>query len=188
MERTLKIFGILVVVISINSCAALRGAEIWRINAEIERSVLSVENEAFQQETEINLTIVKRGLWSMQSSFQKNIIYMYFRSLLNNTLAYSLDTNQKEFARQIIQNDEISISINDQYQNYSEFERAILLIASTSTLALLNDNNFNLNEAQSMFFRFIESYDPDSITGIVDAQWFRDRNVTVTGDGIIIGQ
>ncbi|MCL2400984.1 MAG: hypothetical protein FWC91_14740 [Defluviitaleaceae bacterium] len=99
-----------------------------------------------------------------------------------------MDINQKEFARQIVKNDGIIVIINGQHQNYSEFERAILLIASTSTLALLSDSNFDLNEAQNMFFRFIESYDPNSITGIVSAQWFRNRNVTVTGDSILIGQ
>ena len=84
MKRIFEILGVLLVVISVNSCAVFRGGEVWRVNAEIERSVLSVENESFQQETEINLTIVKRGLWSMQSSFRNSAIDMYFRSLLNN--------------------------------------------------------------------------------------------------------
>jgi hypothetical protein len=78
------------------------------------------------------------------------------------------------------------IVINAQFQDFTEYEKAILIIASTSTLALLRDTNFNQNEVQNMFFRFIEGYDENDISNIVNAQWFKDKNITITNNGIII--
>jgi hypothetical protein len=193
MNRFVQIKGLTVIIfvitgcILLSGCMALMGLQVWQANSEINRTVLSAENEVFQQETGINIASVKRGLWSMQSTFRNGMINSYFKSLMDNRLVFSVNGNQREFAQQDIRdNDEIGVSVNNQYQNYSEYEKLIMLIASTSTLALRRDINFNQNEVPNMFFKFIKSYDERDIPGITKAQWYKDKNITVTDNGIII--
>ena len=186
MKKVIGIFGSMACIFTINSCVLLNGAAVMQASNEINRSVLSIENENFQQEYGIELIFVKRGLWSMQSTFKNSMIELYYRSLLDNRLVFSFDSAVREFAQQRIIDDEINIVINGQFQNFTEYEKAILIIASTSTLALLRDTNFNQNEVQNMFFRFIETYDKEDIPNIVNAQWFKDKNITIINNGVII--
>jgi hypothetical protein len=187
MKLLTQIFSLTICAIFITGCAIFGGAAVMAANNEINKSTLSVENENFQQEAGINLTIVKRGLWSMQSTYKNSMIELYYKSLLDNRLVYSVDNSKNEFAQQNHNNDAISIVINGQYQDYTEFEKAILLIASTSTLALLRDSNFNKNGVPDMFFKFIGEYDPSEIPGIINAQWFKNKSITIIDDSIIIG-
>jgi hypothetical protein len=106
---------------------------------------------------------------------------------MESRLVFSVNGNQREFAQQEIRdNEEIGISINNQFQDYSKYEKLILIIASTSTLALRRDANFKQNEVPDMFFKFIASYDDGDIPGIINAKWYKDKNITVTDNGIII--
>jgi hypothetical protein len=105
---------------------------------------------------------------------------------MNYRLIFSVNEEQKEFAQQEIRDDGIKIFINNQYRDYSEFERFVMLLASTSTLALLRDTNFKQNEIPNMFFKFVNAYDDGSMPGITNAEWFKTRNITVTDNGIII--
>ena len=186
MKRIFLIIGLMAIIFSINSCAIFRGGAVLQASREIDQSVLSIENEKFQQESGINLTWVKRGMWSMQNTFRNRLIEMYYRSLLSNDLVFIINNNQRELAKQSINDNNINIVINNQFQNYLEYERFVLLIASTSSLALLSDTNHNKNEITNMFFRFINEYNDGSIPGITNAQWFKDKNITITNDGIII--
>jgi hypothetical protein len=188
MKKNIQFLWLIVFILVINGCLIYRGSAVLLANNEINSSVLSVENDNFQQKAGINLTVVKRGLWSMQSTYRNSMIEFYYKSLLDNRLVYLMDDDKKEFAQQraIIDNT-ISIIINSQFQLYTEYEKAILLIASTSTLALLNDPNFNRNEVSNMFFKFIGEYDAKEIPGIINAQWFKNRNIVITDIGIIIG-
>jgi hypothetical protein len=154
MKKIIGAFGLMACIFTINSCALLGGVAVMQAGSEINQSVLSVENEKFKQEYGIELVIVKRGLWSMQSTFKNSMIELYYRSLLDNRLVFSFDSIRKEFAQQRITGDMISITINGQFQDFSEYEKAILIIASTSTLALLRDTNFKQDEVPNMFFRF----------------------------------
>jgi hypothetical protein len=193
MSKAVHIRGLMVAVLAVtgcillNGCMAMLGLNVWRVNGEINRTALSAENEVFQRETGINIASVKRGLWSMQNAYRNKMIDLYFNSLMDNRLVFSVDGNQREFAQQEIRdNEEIGVSINNQYQNYSEYEKLIMVIASTSTLALRRDANFKQNEVPDMFFQFIKRYDDGDIPGIVNAQWYKDKNITVTDNGIII--
>jgi len=186
VKKNLGIFGLMACVFTINSCAILGGVAVLQAIGEIDRSALSIENENFQQEYGIELIVIKRGLWSMQSTFRNSMIQLYYRSLLDNRLVFSFNSDIKEFAQQVIIDDRINIVINGQFQDFTEYEKAILIIASTSTLALLRDTNFNQDKVQNMFFRFIERYDEKDIPNIVNAKWFKDKNITTTNNGIII--
>jgi hypothetical protein len=187
MKKYIGVFGLMACIFTITSCALLGGAAVMQASSEINQSVLSVENENFQQEYGIELIIVKRGLWSMQSTFKNSMIELYYRSLLDNRLVFSFDSIRREFAQQRIIDDMISIVINGQFQNFTEYEKEILIIASTSTLALLRDTNFKQDEIPNMFFRFIDEYDKTDIPNIISAQWFRGKNIIIANDGIIIG-
>jgi hypothetical protein len=186
MKKFIKILWLISFILIINSCVILRGSAVLLANNEINASVLSAENENFQQKAGINLTVVKRGLWSMQSTYKNSMIKLYYKNLLDNRLVFSVDDSKKEFAQQKTIDNTISIIINNQYQYYTEYEKAILLIASTSTLALLNDSSFNKKEVPNMFFKFIEEYDAIEIPGIINAQWFKNRNILIVDCGIII--
>jgi len=186
MKQYVKCLILTVLVITINSCALFRGGAVWQASNEIDASSLSSENEDFQQKAGIRLILVKRGLWSMQSTFKNSMINSYYKKLLDNNLVYSLDENQKEFAQQKTVDDIIHITINNQFQYFTEYEKAIILIASTSTLALLNDPNFNKKEIPNMFFKFIESYDAKEIPGIIYTQWYTKRDILITDNGGII--
>ena len=186
MKFVKSIFCILAVLLLINSCAILSGGAVWAASRQIDDSTLSIENAAFEQESGIQLIVVKRGLWSMQNSFKIKSIELYFLSLLDNSLTYLLNTNQNEYVKQTIQNEKIIITTNNRFNNYSDYERAILLIASTSTLALISDTSFNQRNTQNMFFSFIDSYDSREIPNIVNSQWYKNKNITITANGIII--
>jgi hypothetical protein len=187
MKRFVWIFCLIGFIFTVNNCVIFSGGAVLKAANEINASVLSAENESFQKEAEINLTIVKRGLWSMQSTYKNSMIELYYKSLLDNRLVYSVDNSKNEFAQQNHNNDTIGIVINGQYQDYTEFEKAILLIVSTSTLALLRDSNFNKNEVPNMFFKFIGEYNPSEILGIINAQWFKNKSITIIDDSIVIG-
>jgi hypothetical protein len=187
MKKIIGIFGLMACVLTINSCVLLRGAIVIQASSEINQSVLSIENENFQQEYGIELIVVKRGLWSMQSAFKNSMIELYYRSLLDNHLVFSFDSIKKEFAQQRIIGDMINIVINGQFQNFTEYEKAILIIVSASTLALLRDTNFKQDEVPDMFFRFIDKYDKKNIPNIISTQWFKDKNIMIIDDGVIIG-
>jgi len=122
----------------------------------------------------------------MQNSFKNKSIEHYFLSLLDNNLTYLLNTSQNEFVKQTIQNEKILIVTNNQFNSYTDYERIILLIASTSTLALMSDASYNQRNTQNMFFSFIDSYDSRDIPNIVNTQWYKNKNITITSDGIII--
>ena len=122
----------------------------------------------------------------MQNTFKNKSLEKYFISLLDNNLTYSLNNNQNEFVKQIIQGEKINIMTNNQFINYSNYERAILLIASTSTLALMSDTSYNQSNTKNMFFKFIESYDSRDFPNIANAQWYKNKNITITADGILI--
>ncbi|MCL2186958.1 MAG: hypothetical protein FWB86_14085, partial [Treponema sp.] len=143
MKRMFLILGLMVIIFIINSCAVLSGVVVLQAMREIDQSTLSFENENFQSESGIDLTVVKRGLWSMQNTYRNNSIKMYYRSLLVNDLVFSLNNDQRELVRQNINGNNINITINTQFQNYSEYEKAIFLIVSTTSLALLHDTTFN---------------------------------------------
>lgn len=153
---------------------------------QINQSSLSMENAKFEQESGIELVIVKRGLWSMQNTFKNKSIEQYFLCLLNNDLTYSLNKNQNEFIKQIIHDDKIHITTNNQFYNYSNYEKAILLIVSTSTLALMTDTSYNQNNIQNMFFNFITNYDTSELPNIVNSQWYKNKNIRLTSNGILI--
>ena len=188
MKSFFKILGLLLCIFLINSCAALSGASVWAANTEIGNSVLSAENENFQKESGINLTIIKRGLWSMQSTFNSNLINSYFRALMENRLVYSLNNRQTEYVRQTLSGDNINVEVNNRFLDFSEYERAIILIASTSALALMQGNSYDRNEVQRMFFNFIDSYiGTGDISNITNSLWYRNKNITIGNNGIIIG-
>jgi len=186
MKFIKSIFCIIAILLLINSCVIFRGGAVWAAIIQIDKSTLSTENTAFEQESGIELVVVKRGLWSIQNSFKIKSVKHYFLSLLDNSLTYLLNTNQNEYVKQTIQNEKIIITTNNQFNNYSDYERAILLIASTSTLALISDTNFNQRDTQNMFFNFIHNYDLKEIPNIVNSQWYKNKNITITDDGIII--
>jgi hypothetical protein len=187
MKKFIRIPWLIGFILIINGCALFSGGTVLQAINEINASNLSVENENFQQKAGINLIVVKRGLWSMQSTYKNSMINLYYKSLLDNHLVFSVDDSKKEFAQEKTIDNIINITINSQYQNYTAHEKAILLIASTSTLALLNDTNFNKKEVPNMFFKFIGDYAPEEIPGIINAQWFKNRKILITDDhGIII--
>jgi len=186
MKLFVKCLILTVLVITINNCALFSGGAVMQAINEIDASSLSSENEDFQQKAGIKLIVVKRGLWSMQSTFKNSMMNSYYKKLLDNSLVYSLDENQKEYVQQKTLDNVINITVNNQFQSYTEYEKAILLIASTSTLALLNDPNFNKKEIPNMFFKFIESYDAREIPGIVNAQWYKKKDISITDNGGII--
>jgi len=184
MKKFISIFWLFGFII--NSCALFGGGAVLQAINEINASVLSAENENFQQKTGIELIVVKRGLWSAQSTYKNNMIKLYYKSLLDNNLVFSVDNSKKEFAQQKTIDNIINITINNQYQNYTKYEKEILLITSTSVLALLNDSNFNKNEVPNMFFKIIGDYDPAEIPGIINAQWFKNKKILITDDHSII--
>jgi hypothetical protein len=186
MRRLIQILWLMVLILIINGCALFGGAAVFKASSEINKSTLSNENKDFENKVGVNLTYVKRGLWSTQDYYKNDAIQLYYKSLLNNMLVYSVDENKKEFAQQKTNDNTISIVVNKQYQNYTEFEKAVLLIASTSTLALLTDSNFNKNDVPNMFFKIIENYNANQISNIINAQWFKDRKIAVTSDSILI--
>lgn len=187
MKKFIQILWLIGFIFIINSCVIFSGGAVLQAINEINASVLSAENENFQQKAGIDIIVVKRGLWSMQSTYKNSMIKLYYKSLLDNNLVFSLDDSKKEFAQQKTIDNIINITINSQYQNYTAYEKAILLIASTSTLALLNDSNFNKNEVPNMFFKFIGEYEAERLPGIINAQWFKNKKLLITDDhGIII--
>ena len=186
MKNAIFIFCLLTAFLLINGCAIFSGASVLAASNQIDRSELSADNAAFEQDTGIRLVVVKRGLWSMQNSFRNNTINKYFLSLLDNNLTYSFNNNQNELVRQIIHDEKINIIANNQFSFFSDYEKSILLIASTSTLALMSDAGYNQNNVPNMFFNFINSYDAADIPGIVNSQWYKNRNITITTDGILI--
>jgi hypothetical protein len=187
MKKFIQILWLIGFIFIINSCVLFRGGAVLQAINEINASALSAENENFQQKAGIELIVVKRGLWSAQSTHKNNMIKLYYKNLLDNQLVFLVNDTQKEFAQQKTIDNIINITINNQYQNYTKFEKEILLIASTSALALLNDSNFNKNEVPNMFFKIIGDYDPKEILGIINAQWFKNKKLLITDDyGIII--
>jgi|GEM_PF-6103023 len=186
MKIFLQILSLLITVLLINSCVLFNGLSVIVANKQINQSALSIENEIFEQEYGTELVFVKRGLWSMQDSFSNNSIKLYFINLLDNNLTYSLKNNQDEFVKQVNKDDKINIFVNNQFSNYSIYEKAILLIVSTSTLALMSDRSYNQKNVPNMFFNFIDSYDAKEIPNIINSQWYKSKNITITDDGIII--
>jgi len=174
--------------ITINSCVLFSGGAVWKAMNEINASSLSSENEEFQQKAGINLTVVKRGLWSVQSTHKNTMITSYYKNLLDNNLVFSLVENQKEYAQQKTIENKIIITVNNQFQSYTAYEKAILLVVSTSSLALLNDPNFKRNEIPNMFFKFIEEYEAEGLPDIINSQWYKNKEILITDNGgIIIG-
>ena len=187
MKRIIQVLLVTTITLVISSCVIISGGAVLKASSEINKSVLSAENEIFQQESGINLIVVKRGLWSMQNSYKNKMINTYFNSLLNNQLVYSINNDQEEYAKQSFSGNNINISIKiSQNQNYTDYEKAILVIASTSTLALLRDTNYNKSNIPRMFFNFIQSYDDNDIPGITNTQWYKDKSISLTDNGIII--
>ena len=181
-------FCLIVFILSNNSCILIDGIAVMAANGEIGRSVVSAENEDFQEKSGLNLVIIKRGLWSAQNTYWNKSIKKYYLNLLNNDLIFSLEQEQKEFALQVFQDDKTKIIINNQYQNYTGIEREILIITSTSCFALFSDDNYDQKNIPNMFFRIINGYSRNEIQGIIKSQWYKDKNVTVTKDGIIINE
>jgi len=177
---------LLIAILLINSCAIFSGGAVWAASNQINQSSLSAENEQFEQDYGIKLVIIKRGLWSMQNTYKNKSMEQYFLNLLNNNLTYTLNNDQDEFVKQVVQDDNINIIVKNQFSNYSDYERAILLIASTSALALLSDTGYNQNNVSKMFFNFIESYDTSELPSIVNSQWYKNKRITIKGDGIFI--
>jgi len=186
MKKIIINLILIFIVLVINSCVIFNGVAVLHAINEINASVLSAENEKFQQDSGIDLTVVKRGLWSIQSTNKNSMIELYYKSLLDNNLVFSMDDSKTEFAQQKTVGNTICITINSQNLPYTKHEKAILVIVSTSTLALLNDPNFNKNEIQNMFFKFIGEYDANEIPGIINAQWFKNKKILITDDGGII--
>lgn len=187
MKKILILFSLFAYILLINSCGGLK---VLSAIGQINKSELSAENEIFQQETNIQLIVVKRGLWSMQNQYKNKMIQSYFNKLLNNQLMYSVDNTQNEFAKQIV-TENIKIFINGNiFQNYTDFEKEVLLIASTSTLALIEDTKFNKKEIPNMFFKIIKEYDEPSmnydISGIINSQWYKEKKLILTDNGIIL--
>jgi hypothetical protein len=175
MKKLIHVLLILGLILVITSCA----------------SVLSDENKLFQQESGISLTFVKRGLYSVNYEYQNSMIELYFGCLLNNYLVYVVDDSKAEFAQQRITEDTIWITINGQFQGYTYYEKCVLLVASTSALALLHDPDFNKNEIMNVFFNIIRDYnatnDGNGMPNILNAEWFKNRNFMLTDDSILIG-
>jgi len=188
MKRFIYFFFLVFCFLFINGCLVFRVGEIMHVNNKIEKSSLSEENKIFEKESGIELIVVKRGLWSMHNYSKNKVIYSYYESLLNNTLIYLLNIDQKEFVQQSFINETIRIQFNNQFQEYTEYENAILLITATSALALLKDSSFNKNEISNKFFDFIKSYNENELKNIIEAQWYKNKNITITDNGIIIGQ
>ncbi|MCL2211994.1 MAG: hypothetical protein FWB95_08745 [Treponema sp.] len=186
MKRALWLFSLMAIILLINSCVIFNGAAVWAAASQINKTSLSTENANFEKESGIELVLVKRGLWSMQDFSKNKAIKNYFLSLLNNDLTYSLNNSQNEFVKQTIQDDKINIITNNKFNNYSNYERAILLIVSTSTLALMTESNYNPNNVKNMFFKFITCYDTRELPNIVNAKWYKSKNIILTTDGIII--
>jgi len=179
---------LVVVIFLLNSCAIFNGGKVLLAIKQIDQSSLSAENEIFERESGIQLVIVKRGLWSMQDNSKNKSIELYFLSLLNNDLVYSVNNNQNEFVTQIVQDNKIHIITNNQFNDFSDYEKAILLIVSTSTLALMTDTEYDQNNIKNMFFNFITSYDTEELPNIVKAQWYKNKNIILTSDGILVGK
>jgi hypothetical protein len=174
MKRLVQILMLMGFVLSISACV----------------TGMSAENKVFQQEAGIDLTFVKRGLYSVNYGYRNSMIEQYYRSLLNNALVFVLDDSRDEFAQQKFADDTLSITINGQFQDYTYFEKAVLLVASTSALALLHDPSFNKNEISNMFFNIIRDYDAtydNRMPNIANAEWFKNRNLMITDDSILIG-
>jgi hypothetical protein len=187
MKKIVFILMLIVLGLSINSCTIFRAFSVIGVGSAIDKSVLSAENEKFQEEAGLKLIVVKRGLWSMQDAFRNKKITLYYESLLDNRLEYSIDNTQEEFAKQIVSDNEIKISINiNIFQAYSAYEKAILLIASTSTLALLQDTSYNKQQIPNTFFNFIDTYDLSEVPDITASAWYKQKSVTINDSGIII--
>ena len=185
MKIFVRIILLAFCVSTITGCTILNVFAMLGAGSTINKTVLSEENENFQEITGIELIHVKRGLWSMQNEHRNKMMKHYYESLLDNKIVYTVDNSQNEFAKQVVNDDVISISINSDFlQDFTQLEKAIMLIASTSTLALLKDVNYNKN-IEFIFFKCIEGYTPEN-KNITDSLWFRSRSVSISNDSVII--
>lgn len=91
MKSFIRIMWLTGFILTINNCVIFNAGAVLLANKEINATVLSTENEYFQQAAGINLAYVKRGLWSMQSTFKNKTIEKYYRSLLDNRLTFVLN-------------------------------------------------------------------------------------------------
>jgi hypothetical protein len=176
----------LVLLTLVNGCAIIDGVSVLKANSEITKSELSSENESFEQESGINLTYVKRGLWSMQFDHRSRQIKAYFDGLMNNTVIFVFDPEQKEYARQKREGDTVFIIINRDFTDFSNLEKAVMLTAAVSSLAVLNDAGTNKTDAVNMFFKCINGYYPDDIPAIINSGWYKAKGVTVSLDSVTI--
>jgi len=111
MKKLYQIFLLVVIILCMNSCFIFNASASLHANNIINQSELSAENKIFQKEVEIDLLVVKRGLWSAQFTFRNNAVKTYYNNLLNNDLIYSLNNIQEAFARQNVQYDNTNIII-----------------------------------------------------------------------------
>lgn len=168
----------------ISSCAALGGINVLAASSKINNTGMSEENRLFQQNSEINLTYTLRSLWSIQDSSKNKVIKLYFNSILENQLTYSINNDQKEIVSQTIVEDQINISVNiTLFQNYTDLEKSLLLAVSTASLALLQDEKTNSEQIPNMFIKFIDDWRYD---GLVNTQWYKEKAITLTDNGIIL--
>ena len=186
MKYFFNIFGIIVCIFTINSCAILHSVNLMKGESKIDESVLSIENENFQQEVGLDLKVLKRRLFSIENGYRNRMITFYFDSFLNNHLVLSFDNEKNEFVQQQTSNDRINIVFNSQLQNYSEYEKEVLICVSIATLALLRDDNFNRNRFPKIFFDLIGVYERSKMPNIRNAEWFKKKNITIANDGITI--
>jgi len=186
MRNIVLIPVMILFIITLNGCFISDTLSIMGAHKEIDKSKLSAENEIFEEKTGVDLTHVKRGLWSMHNEHHNKMINLYYKSLLNNRLVYCVDNTQSEIAKQISTDNGICIIVNNEFfQDYTQIEKEIFLIASTSALALSRDTEYDNNNVSNVFYKCNEDYTPGN-RNIINSQWFKERKVSVDGNGVVI--
>jgi len=115
------------------------------------------ENIDFQVKTGINLTFVKRGVYSIYKSYNDNGYGDYFDKLVKNGIVFSVDESQKEWVLFTTSDETIYISVNGLYEKYSQSSRNVLMTATVYAIGLIRlDVSSEIIEPR--FYEIISNY------------------------------
>ena len=173
--KKLGFISIIVAIFMLSSCASILMGGVAKVPEQ---------NRSFQAETDVNMTVLSRALFSFSNKFEEEYHKNIYESYMDGRVLFYYDETQAEKAVYELTDEIWSVTINSEFIGYDSSSKWMYMTLILGTIAQLESEGLkSSDEARERFFESPKDWSSD-FTSLYGAEWFREKELDFA-DGAI---
>lgn len=146
------------------------------------------ENVDFRNKTGINLTFVKRGVYSLYKSNGDNGFESFWNKLAKNEISFFMNEDQEQFAILHTENGQLAMTINNLYFKYDMGSNNALMTAALYSIGLIQTGGTDTGTIEERFYNTPMLYSKSGydVSALINDDLFTQKKFKITEDAILV--